>query len=247
MRISNVVEISLASLVHPNLEAQRKQEIQGLENKAKRAGALAIHRLVARFPEVATTLFEHNLHHYGYSFAGVGADYTAYHKDGMVTKVHRRSLGMTEPERQDLAEREHSEHRILLGSMPQFMIGQTVSVEAHPVIPKRRAVQIEQQFVDFEPTTVFSGVSDSINEQALESTCKRYPLLVSQWEDLSTSTLRAYEATGAVPDLTGMANIGIVSPEQLVLIDGQPIMANDPVTTGRILTQAGQVHEVLVA
>src|SRR5689334_14760238 len=108
MRISNVVEISLASLIHPNLEAQRKQEIQGLENKAKRAGALAIHSLVARFPELATTLFERNLQHYGYSFAGAGADYTAYRKGNMVTKVHRGSLQMTEPERRDLAERERS-------------------------------------------------------------------------------------------------------------------------------------------
>lgn len=248
MAFTNVVEISLASLIHPDLEKIRKNYILEMENNAKRAGALAIHGFVKRFPGVATSIFAHNIRNRGYSFVGAGADYTALRKGDLVTKVHRRSMGMQESERVDLAAQQSAEHKVIAPLMGNFIVGQGVYVEDHPYIRRKRAVQISQPFIPHEPTQVFVCGSDRINELELEKNCSKYPNTEHQWLNLASLTLQSYEDTEMVPDLTGVGNIGIVDSGDLVLIDGQPIVASrDNEVAMRILNQATHLLEVLAA
>lgn len=234
-RLSNVLELSIATSITPEASSRRRTEIQSLPNKAKRFGALAVHDFAIRFPRSAARLAGLP----ATEFIGTGADSSVFRKGDNVIKIHRRSIEMSEPERRRLAQMMDHSHKVMATHMTGFVIDQMVDIQPSPLCSSQRAVQIFQRYHDWSGIGTFVPDKPEINLQGLERVCRAIPGIDDSLRDFVRSSRTMFEKTGFLPDTNGTDNLVLTqgdSPE-LILIDGQPIGGDHPGVQAKIISQ----------
>jgi len=248
MPIANVLELSIAHSMAPELSARRRNDILRLKNPAKRAGALALHEFATRYPNVAGKLIGRDPEAKGLSYVGAGTDSVVYRKDDEVIKVIQGSIHAPEDLRQKMAAEKRYEHDILRNYLGSFVISQDIVVAPHPIVENCRAVQIVQPFCSIDDIAVFPEYDDpSVNMFNLADACAAYSGLDEALCDFATASRRMFESTGLIPDTSGISNVVVSLNTQpsLVIIDGQPINAGLPHLQENIAAQLDSLQAAL--
>ncbi len=248
-KVTNVLELSLASSVDPQLAERRHDEILDIINPVKRLGALALHSFAVALPEVTARLINRDLRTHDLEYAGAGTHSIVYRKRAEVIKVHHRSIYYSEAERQDLAEQKRFEHSAMVDHMSEFLVGQTIGVAPHPANARRRAVQIFQPYVRFDDFKFFAQKTGAIHEAAIVAACEANPGMNGALLEFVHKGQQMFEKTGFLPDTCGPANV-VISREtspRLLVIDEQPVGPEHPVVQDRIHTQLSLLNILLAA
>ena len=248
MPIANVLELSIAQSIAPELSARRRNDILRLKNPAKRAGALALHEFATRYPGIAGKLIGREPEAKGLSYVGAGTDSVVYRKGDEVIKVVQGSMHVTEELRQRMAEEKRYENDALRKYLGPFAVAQNILVAPHPVVESCRAVQIIQPFCSLDDIAVFPEYDDpSVNTVNLAEACATYSGLDQALDDFAVASRRMFESTGLIPDTSGVSNVvvNLGAQPNLVIIDGQPINTGLPHLQQNISAQLDSLQTAL--
>jgi hypothetical protein len=247
LRTTNVLELSLATSITPEMSAERKASIKMMPNKVKMVGALALHNFALTFPDLTARLINRDLAGAGYEYVGAGAESTVFRQADNVVKVHRNSMTMDEPQREQLAEQMDSIHKPLRQYLGSFVLDQSIAVDRHPLDPSYRAVQIFQAYCSSTNMGIFKRNDPGIDHDQLYETCSKIPGISSALSEFVAASYGLYDKTGLLPDTTGYGNVVLTNTTvpELRLIDGQPISTEHPEVQAKIMSQLSLVEQAL--
>lgn len=246
--ILSVLERSLVSNRSAQMRDRRREELRRISNPVKRLGGLTLHHIATKHPSITSALLRRDPEREGLQYAGEGYQSIVYQRGEEVIKVHRQSVRMSEENRQLLAGRLEGEHFILRNYLGNIALAQNVLVADHPVIRRRRAVQIVQRFHNFSQLAIFSHSPQAeVAPPDLEADMKTYPGVEAALHDLVAMAGEMFEATGLLPDTVGRTNLVMTGNqrENLTLIDAQPIGPDFPLTQQRIVGQLATLDKAL--
>ena len=225
-----MLELSLASSIAPDMQAERVDNIAGLQNPVKRLGAEALHKLAIDRPKQATRLMQAVLRPHGLEYLGFGIEASVYKTGDEVVKVHRRSVQMSEARRHRVAEEKQAQFTDFRPFYGGFLLDQVITVDTHPLGRDLRAVQTRQPFFSFVHNLgIFTLNNPSVNIDNLERVCRQYPGIADELTDFVEAARRGAAETGLLPDVNGTDNLVVSSDSnvpELKLIDSQPLPAD---------------------
>lgn len=230
--------VSAASAVERSLDAvsiggdleHRIAEIQAVENPAKRAGLMAVHSAVARFPDVFANHFGLDYHPPGLTHLDYGVQSDVYRLDAThVLKVIKH--GGDEDEQAQTADQLSHEHSEMARHIGPAVLPHTIFVDRHPIARSQSAVQIIQPYRELD----FLQLSDDF-----ESTQPLRDRLLAAWQanpnflDEMTAIVRGGRTLSQahdhlIIDVVGRNNVGIARENSRVeIVDGQPVPLERP-------------------
>ncbi len=245
--VTNVIETSVALADFPLEAAEFKNAIGKNANPLKRMVARGLVTAAMKSPNAAAKLIGRPIPE-GVTYAGAGFNSVVYRKQDEVIKVIKRSVFMNEVERSDLAQSENSRHAVLDAYMGNITVPQTVEIASHPIVRNARAVQIRQQFYDYDDIGhVFSMNRETLDTVGLGSVLHAHPSLDEALYTLADRGLAMAEETGMVPDINRRGNLGITTGEdpRLIIVDGQPINAGSDIVKGSTVRKLEQLQRFL--
>lgn len=223
--VASFVETSIAKTATP-LEAE--EFITFLKNRPSTINRMigtTLCKTAMTFPKTSGLLINRRLPK-GLTYAGAGGESVVYRNGDDVIKVNKRSIHLTEDQRQSQAQAEDLTFQTMQSYLGDILLPQTVSVEPHPVNPKLRAMQIRQPYVAYDDLgSVFPTDNAFINRAALEAVLRAHPDSDESFYLLAFNGLCMADEAGLVPDTLRRGNLGITAtPESsLVLVDCQPL------------------------
>ena len=227
-------EISVAG--DPDLTAERLESIRAM-NLVRRTGALAVHHLIGRHPEIVRTLLDAAYTRKGYDVVGHGTQATVIKSDGGVCKILRASERLSPTERDELAQSQLKRQERLLDVIPNIALPQTFGVEPHPLRPNHDVVVARQSFIeDYSPLPLQRAHELSLLPRSMRTQLSNF---VERSLEMDTSSNHS-------PDVIGVNNLGFRSDEQLVMVDSLPLIREEePVGYERNLQRLHAMHEAL--
>lgn len=247
-RVFNVLEGSLAHNTSVEAIERRKDTLKRNPRPVNRAVSLLLHEMAIRHPDITGRLINRDLRSTGLTYAGAGAESTVYRRGSQAVKVIRKSIGLSEDELSEIAARKVAEHNLMRQHLSDLMLDQVVGIDAHPVVPKLRAVQITQPFCQFKILDLFDSAGVQLDEEFLATVCARYPFMCNKLSSLVEGGLHMYEKDGFLPDISGYCNIVMLDPDshpQLTILDGQPVGPDHSRSQTKILGQIASIREAL--
>ncbi|HVX48405.1 MAG TPA: hypothetical protein VHA05_03555 [Candidatus Saccharimonadales bacterium] len=191
---------------------------------------LATHGLITRAPKKLTGLVGLDYKDWSGQHIGEGDEFTVFRiSDDEVLKVAHATLLMRRQAQEAYAERLRKEHGLMLKWLGEFSLPQQVSVEALPFLPSVTAVQVRQPYLDGSDPRLFEPLNTDVVAANLDKLLDEHPSALGQLGDFTERSHGLHGAHGLVPDTNGESNL-ILSGENLVMVDGQPIgIAHRPV------------------
>ena len=172
----------------------------------------------------------------GMRYAGASSQYTDVVQDGVVTKIHRRSVRMSDVEQHALRQQHEVDHATLRRFLGAIIIPQTTYIGTHPLNSRHRAVLSQQQQVAVEPVRIFAGYKPEIDNDRLKELKAAHPGVEDALREFAQQSIKMYEEGGPLIDSSGQNTVGI-SEEGLVYLPGQPIPTPTDGDERRILGQ----------
>lgn len=227
-------EISVAG--DPDLTNERLDSIQAM-SFLRRTGALAVHHIVGRHPDVARTLLDAAYTRKGYQVVGHGTQATVIKSGDAVRKILRASERLSPADRTDFVQAQTKRQDVLLDAIPGVALAHTFSIESHPLRPRHDVVVAQQSFVeDYAPLPL-----QRVHELASLPGSKRMQL-----SSFVKQSLEMDATSNHSPDVIGINNLGFRSDEQLVMVDSLPLIREEePVGYERNIQRLHAMHEVL--
>ena len=208
-----------------NQEAFRARFVAS-NSRIKALGKTGVYTFATRMPKTSARLLGIPYDQLSDSYVGAGFESVVFRVSEGVRKVVRHSVHLEEGARQELAGRMQTDHNILAGHLPYFTIAQNVAVDKHPVAKRRRAVVIDQRYVDFDDTGIFDTSNHGyIFPEVVEPLVRKYPGIDDALLDLMDGTRAVAREEGKVPDFWGHENLVVTreATPELIIIDGQPV------------------------
>jgi hypothetical protein len=205
--------------------------------------------ITEHYPSLIAKLIQRELPD-GVTYAGAGRDMIAYRVPGAVVKVVKNSLLLSDAGRTKMVDSLTAEYNVMRDYLGNVVVPQTVAVAPHPVQPALQAVQIRQQFHEFDDLDdVFPEEDNAINTDRLSEVLKTSPGLESSFYDFAVSGLAMAANHGVAPDITGRKNIGLTTGNlpEIIMVDAQPVSKDEPQTDEFILPQLEDMRRFLDA
>lgn len=246
--LARSLEIAVATNVGECLQLERRNEIPAtVPFGPKRLLSRFILSFANRYPAKADTMLDKLAQTRGYSYLGSGYEFSVYQELGedMVTKVHRRSAGMSEAERSTLILEKEFGHEVLRDHLGTIMLGQSVYIGEH-VLGTYQTVQIKQPLVEFRATDApFEADNLVVDPQRLSTLLSAYPGVDNALRDFVTASKQLHEKTGFLPDTAGANNLLAQAGGNLVLLDSTPIEHENTYVQSMVLSQLDSLTKTL--
>ncbi len=223
------VERSLDAVSSGGDVGQRIAEIQAVENRAKRAGLLAVHAAVVRFPDLFANQLGLNYHPPEFPHVDQGLQSDVYRLDeGRVLKVIKHES--TDEEQAQMASQLRHEHAEMARYIGPAVLPHTIFVGRHPIARGRNAVQIIQPYreIDFLKLSDDEESTDQLRERLLEAE-SGHPRVISELATIVQGGRALAQAEDhLVIDIVGR-NVGINrQSDRVEIVDSQPVPLERP-------------------
>lgn len=233
-------EHSFLALQSPLATEARLQEIDSVNNPAKRVGLAAIHKFVELQPNLAAAVLGFDSPPEmpeGFQYLSRGHHSIVFLRDdNTVLKVNELSAELSPGERREVAQRleeEHEKYRSYLGGA---VLPHTVIVAPHPLYPDRETIQIEQPYRSINYLKLNEGQKGIPRlETTLKDTERCYPGFLNEVDALVVSSRDLYRDHALSTDIIGINNFGTDAlTSHLITPDGQPITTEFPAVQKQI-------------
>ena len=250
------VERSLDSLAFGGDEIQCIQEIAAVKNPVKRLGLMSLHEMARRHPEFFANQLGYKFQPPDMSYLDEGATSTIYRVGDEVIKfdkntkiVDQREVPLPDTERDSKAKNMRLEHGLLLGYLGTTVLPHRVDVVSHhPIERSRRAIRIQQPYVDVEFLEIIKSGTPDILTGSLDQALAKYPGLHGILAGFVRSSQGLLAERGLAVDINGSHNFGVEQPRQnLRLIDAQPVTGENPQIVDLISAQFANLGAELQA
>ncbi|HEX7633318.1 MAG TPA: hypothetical protein VF401_03255 [Candidatus Saccharimonadales bacterium] len=251
--VNRAAQRSLDALHNPDTQKQRHAEITAVHSAAKRAGLLAMDAVVRHHPEAVASLFRLRYRSPDLIECGVGANSIVYkHTDSnTVLKIARKTEQLSRRERQYTASKMQYEHDGMLKYLASFMLPQEISIGRHPINRDQSAIRIEQPYKQIIDPLLFYANIMSVRKDRLAAMQTQYPQAAAKLPDFVSASRGMYDdpELRLIGDTNGRANLVINAddPEELLMIDGQPVGPRYPDVQVIVLGQHRRLSEALAA
>jgi len=228
--VKRAIENSLGSDENGR-EADRIAEIREVANPAKRAGLLAVHGAVTRFPATIASHFGLNYESMRLSRldSGLQSDVFRLGSDTVlkVIKEHDGAYNpvvLTRTERNNLAAELREQHDVMAGYLGSPVIPHDIKIGRHPTQHDRMAILITQPFCEIDFLQLSDDEEDIASlRQRLETAQGVYPNVISELSSIALGSRSMFQERQLVTDIVGR-NVGVdQSTESVVIVDSQPV------------------------
>jgi hypothetical protein len=213
----------LARSGDPEAAALRRQRLRARGNHPKPLIRRAVYASMEQAPGAWKAALAAGYIATGSRVVGFGYNSTVVRADDTVYKVVRKSARMTHPEQAAFCDRMNSIIDLTRHYMGAFAIPESYAVRPHPIHGRPTVIGEQSYIAGFQPVTPADFESLGVNTQ-------------NQLAEFADQGLAMHRATGYVPDLAGVANIGINPADgQLRLIDTVSLPSSQQIVGDRAL------------
>jgi hypothetical protein len=233
------IRSSLAATTTPEASKARQREIESIVNPVKRAGLLAVNRMIVRRPELFASLLREDYCPSDLELLARRPDSDTYKKGhDEVIKVVRSSMDMTAGERRQRAAKMVVKHEAMSRFFGEFIVPQEISVRKHPILRGVKVVATTQGYVELHDPQLFQECRPELVSENLRTLQSQHPRAAAQLPEFVDRNQALYENTGLLVDTNGAGNLGVdLTTDRLLVIDGQPIGTEHPDIQAIILEQ----------
>lgn len=248
-RVKHQVRRSLFTSVNPNLAVQRAEEIDLIDSRVRKLTAYTVHKATVTYPGIASRYAGFDLSEIDHqNIIGMGHDTVVLRHLDEVTKLHIETLAMNHRAQDKYAATKRDSFQALFSRFREFMLLQTVDVGAVPGATARNVVHTDQAYRQLTDVGLFHRNQDTVDSTKLNNLLSLHPSSRGQLARFVQQSFRIHEATGYLPDILGIGNVGIDNAtSQLVLIDGYPIEPGDQAILDRTANQLQSLGDQLAA
>ncbi|HTB49133.1 MAG TPA: hypothetical protein VK712_03555 [Verrucomicrobiae bacterium] len=244
--VKRVLMHSLASTVTPEVNQVRREQLQAIQNQTRRTGALALHDVATKRPEVVAAFLGLDYQPTALEHVGSGCESNVFRlNESDVLKVNFLSLIMSGRKRQEYARRARVEHQAMKHYLGSFIVPQETDLATHPSFPNREATQATQSFVEITDPQLFPSTSTHEMAQTIGHLRAEQPDIIDQLSEFLVRSQRLYREEGLLPDVLGHGNLVLDDGGSLKMIDGQPIAPQFTDAQARAASNLGYMSAAL--
>jgi hypothetical protein len=225
LSVRGAVKRSLHASLSPEKTQARKRELESVPNSLKRQVLLGTHAVATRYPRTAASLLrigypDTDLEEYA---IGTNSIVYRYGKNNLL-KVVKGTENLSFSQRRDMLVQMQTEYQAVRHHLGSMVIPHDIFVARHPLMRDGYAIQIRQDFVDYDEAKLFINGSASLNKDGFSELLSRSDSMPQQLSNLVASShqLKA-KSGGLLPDFNGVANFGTNLTGELIHIDPQPV------------------------
>lgn len=225
--VRSVLERSILTSIIPTEEESRRKELLDIHNPLKRMTALALHEIAIHYPDQISPLIGLGKRSSDAQPISAGFDAQVYRIGSMVRKVHKESLSVPMSQQQNVAIQRREQYSVLRSAMPGFTLPQDTEVASHPVYRKLTAAVTTQPYLDnIVDTNLFIPDTNIVNPEKLAAFLE-YDKAADMLSEFIVASQDLSRAEGFIPDICGPSNLILTESDDLIMIDGQPIVAHE--------------------
>jgi hypothetical protein len=215
---------SLVSTISPETMRSRRDDLETIDNRPRRAGALALHDFAVSHPERAARMIGLRYRRTDLSPLGVGRENHVFRLSfDTVLKVDWMSVALGNDKQRQYAHQRQAEHETMVSALGEQAVPHlSTNNRAHPLFPDRNAIHVTQQYTEFRDDGLFQATSAQAMGSIIMSMTAATPSIHDQLGTFLDASRRLHADHDLLPDVVGQGNV-ILDGDQLRVLDGQPL------------------------
>lgn len=239
------LSLSVVSTLDPEFAETYRNYIKNYSPKHKGMIFRGLHALAATNPRLISRYVKFEIDQARQDFIGMGFNTTVFLNYPRVTKLHLASLAMNRSAQEKFARSKEAAHKVLVSTLGEFMLDQTINVGKLPYSSKSSVVYTDQEYHRVSDTGIFNAVGTTINPDAVDRLRSVSPDALDQLREFTAIGLNCYQTTGYVPDVLGKSNVGVDAAGKLIMVDSYPFHIKNNLSADYAVGQLKMLSEHL--